>query len=89
MNLVKVDNVRGKFPVYAGVGGRLKLKEENRGKGRNDSDVLLGVRVPFGISYLFADMPIDLFFEIVPILDLVPDTDLDLNAAIGARFYLY
>ena len=40
-----------------------------------------------GLSYMFADAPFDLFVEIVPILDLVPDTDFDLNAAIGVRWY--
>jgi hypothetical protein len=85
--LVKIDDATGTFPVYIGLGGRLKLKEENKGKGRNDDDALLGIRVPFGISYLFADAPVELFVEIVPILDIVPDSDVDLNAAIGARFY--
>ena len=85
--LVKIDDVSGTFPVYYGLGGRLKLKDENKGKGRNDDDALVGIRVPFGISHLFADAPVELFIEIVPILDIFPDSDFDLNGAIGARFY--
>ena len=86
-DLLTSPDVPGRLPLYFGLGGRIKLKEDNDGRARNDDDVLVGVRVPFGISYLFADAPVDLFAEIVPVLDIVPDTDFDLSAAIGARFY--
>jgi len=29
----------------------------------------------------------DVFVEVVPILDIVPDTEFEINAGIGARFY--
>ena len=67
------------LPLYFGVGGRLRLRD-NR-----DDDI--GVRIPVGLAYMFADAPFDIFVEVVPILDLVPDTDFDLNAALGGRFY--
>lgn len=86
-DLFKIPPKAGKLPLYFGVGGRLKLEEDNGGKGDNDHDDLLGVRIPVGVAFLFADAPVDIFAEIVPVLDLIPDTDLDLNAAIGARFY--
>ena len=76
-SLLKLEDLEGRLPVYYGVGCRIKL----------DEDALIGIRVPFGISYLFADAPVDLFIEIVPILDVAPDTDLDINAAIGVRYY--
>jgi len=85
--LLKSDDIVGKLPVYFGLGGRLKLKEENNGKGRNDDGALFGVRIPFGISYLFTDLPVDIFMEIVPILDVAPDTEFEINAGIGVRFY--
>lgn len=86
-DLISDPEVRGQLPLYIGIGVRVKLKEENNGRGRNDSDDLVGVRIPLGVSHLFANAPFDLFAEIVPAMDVVPDTDLDLNAAIGARFY--
>jgi hypothetical protein len=87
-SLLKYANIKkGRLPLYFGIGGRIKFKDENEGKGRNDDDTLVGIRVPLGISYLFAGAPVDLFGEIVPVLDIVPDTEFDLNAAIGARFY--
>jgi hypothetical protein len=77
----------GRLPVYFGIGGRIKLQNHGNDHNRNDHDALLGVRIPFGISYLFAKAPVDVFAEIVPVLDVVPDTKLDLNGGIGARFY--
>lgn len=78
--------VNGELPLYFGVGGRVKL-EDNDGRGRNDDDDLLGVRAPVGIAYMPNSAPVDVFAEIAPIMDIAPDTDLDLNAAIGARYY--
>ena len=50
-------------------------------------DVTLGVRVPLGLAYIFSDEPIDIFLEIVPILDLLPQTDFTISAAIGGRYF--
>ncbi|MBN1625396.1 MAG: DUF3996 domain-containing protein [Deltaproteobacteria bacterium] len=86
-DLLPTQKAKGQLPLYFGLGARLKLKDENDDRGRNDNDNLLGLRVPIGISYLFADHPFDLFAEIVPVLDLAPDTKFDLNIAVGARFY--
>lgn len=78
----------GKMPVYYGVGARVKLEEEdNNNIGRNNDDTLIGVRIPVGVTYLLPDRPLDIFAEFVPILDIAPDTELDLNAAIGVRYY--
>jgi len=77
----------GQLPIYYGLGARVKLKDNNNDKNNNDNDVRVGIRVPLGISYLFANAPFDIFAEIVPVLDIAPDLDLDLNLAIGARFY--
>ena len=81
-DLLEVDEL----PVYWGIGARLKFKD-NDGRGRNEHDAIFGIRIPMGITYLFEDEPLDLFFELVPVLDLSPDVDLDINAAIGLRFY--
>jgi hypothetical protein len=70
---------KGRLPLYYGIGGRLKFREN-----RDDK---IGIRVPVGLDYLFTDARFDIFVEIVPILDLAPDTDFDLSAALGGRFY--
>ena len=76
-NLINIDGNR--IPFYYGVGGRLKFQDQSR----------FGIRFPVGITFFIREAPIDLFFELVPILDLAPSTDFDLNAAIGARYYFH
>ena len=46
----------------------------------------LGARVPVGIAYVTRRSILDVFLEVVPLLDLVPNTDFGLNAAIGIRY---
>ena len=82
-SLLRSSDFKGRLPVYYGVGGRIKLRNTRT----NDEDTSVGLRLPLGISYLFADAPLDLFVEVVPVLDVAPDTELDLNAAFGIRFY--
>lgn len=69
----------GQMPVYYGIGGRLVL---------GDPDTHLGARIPIGIAYLFEESPVELFLEVAPIVDLVPETDFDMNGALGVRLYL-
>ena len=66
-----------KFTLYYGLGARL----------RRERDTQLGLRVPMGISYLFPRVPLDVFLEFVPLMDLVPSTSFGINAALGGRFY--
>lgn len=73
---------QAKMPLYYGVGGRMVFRD-------NKSDKF-GIRVPIGVSYRFADNEsLELFGEIVPILDLTPSMKLDLNVGIGGRIYFF
>jgi hypothetical protein len=76
-NVIKVE--KGKLPLFAGLGGRIRF--------RDHADNKVGLRIPVGLAYHFANAPFDVFGEIVPILDLAPDTDFEMEGAIGARFY--
>jgi hypothetical protein len=67
------------FPLFFGVGLRMILVDH--------FDDVVGIRFPVGLAYIFADYPFDIFGEIVPILDIAPDSDFDLEGAIGARFW--
>ncbi len=72
-DVIKVE--KGRLPLYYGIGGRLRL--ENREN--------FGVRFPVGLQYFFRSESVTVFFELVPVLDVIPDTDFDLDAAIGFR----
>lgn len=80
--LIKVE--KGRLPLYYGIGGRIKFKDNNN---RNDNDTRFAVRVPVGLTYLFENTTLDPFVEIVPLLELLPETDFRLNAAVGIRFF--
>ncbi|MCW8816437.1 MAG: hypothetical protein OQK52_01020 [Ignavibacteriaceae bacterium] len=67
----------GMFALYYGIGGRIIFS--------NDPNV--GVRIPIGIDYVFSTAPVDIFLEVVPVLDLIRSTDFDLNGGIGVRFW--
>ena len=77
-DLIRVD--KGALPLHYGIGGRVKFAE-----GKHDD--WIGIRFPVGLDYHFADAPFEIFFELVPILDLAPSTDMDMNVGLGARFY--
>ncbi len=68
-----------KFPIYYGPG--LNLNFWNQG------DTQFGIRGVIGIAWMPQATPIDLFFEIAPVLELIPGTWMDVNAGIGGRFY--
>ena len=78
------DELMDQSPVYYGIGGRLKFKQD---EGNDHDDTVFGVRLPLGVTYLFKEAPFDIFAEIAPVVDLSPDFDLELNLAIGLRFY--
>jgi len=70
---------RSDLPFYYGIGGRIKAG----GVG----DDRIGIRIVGGLVYFVPSSPIDLFLEIVPVLDFAPSTDLQVNGGFGARYY--
>ena len=68
----------GRMLLYLGIGGRLKAE---------DDDARIGARVPLGLAYEFDESPIEVFFEVAPILDLAPETELRVNGGFGIRYF--
>lgn len=67
----------GRLGVYYGVGGRLRTNGETR----------VGIRIPLGVTYLFERAPLDIFFEVAPLLDIIPETKGDVQGGLGVRIY--
>ena len=67
------------IPLYYGIGGRLRFQGQSK----------FGVRFPLGVTFFIREAPIDIFLELVPILNLAPSTEFDFNGAIGARYYFH
>ena len=73
-----IVNTNQRVNPYVGIGGRLAARE---------GSAIAGVRVPFGIVWLPANSPIDVFLEIAPVVDLTPETEINANGGIGVRFF--
>lgn len=69
---------KGRLPLYYGLGARVKFEDKS----------LIGARFPLGLQYFFKCERFTIFAEITPILDLIPDMDVSVNAAIGFRMLL-
>lgn len=63
--------------LYYGIGGRMEFGD----------DIELGVRVPVGLAHTLEEQNADIFAEVAPILDFIGRTGLELNLAVGARYY--
>lgn len=91
MELIKLG--KGRMPLYYGPGLRLRSWNGDRywDHGRwhryDGSRTSLGVRFPVGLAYLPDKAPVDIFLELVPVLDLLPGTSFDVSGAIGARYW--
>jgi len=70
---------QGRLPLYYGIGGSVIFGDDAR----------VSVRFPLGLDYLFQNAPCDLFMELVPKLNLLPDTEFEIDAALGIRIYLF
>lgn len=77
--LLSADHTNDTIPVYFGLGARMRFAE--------NGDDVIGVRFPVGLAGMLGNSPFEAFVEIVPIMDLAPATDFDLNGAIGLRFW--
>jgi len=69
--------INASLPIYYGLGAKLKLTDDSQ----------LGIRIPLGIAYDIKSAPMDIFLEIVPTMNLLPDTDFDFASGIGIRYY--
>ena len=67
-----------RFRFQTGIGGRL-----GAGKG----SAVVGVRVPLIFAWWPRSVPLDVFVELAPLLDLVPATEFSVNGGVGVRFF--
>ena len=71
----------GYLPLYIGLGAQVKLA--NGG----DYPLRAGLRVPLGLEYVFASVPLGLFFELGPVFYVTPKADYRGIGTIGFRYY--
>jgi hypothetical protein len=67
----------GQLPVYFGGGARIRIEDSPR----------LGVRGNFGLAYIFQKVSLDIFLELSPVFDIVPQPDFGIGGALGVRYF--
>jgi hypothetical protein len=75
-----VVNTEQRVIPYIGIGGRF---------GAKDGESIAGIRIAGGLSWWPEGVPIDVFLEIAPVLDLTPATEMSANGGIGVRFFFH
>lgn len=63
--------------LYYGLGARLLMREDPK----------IGARIPLGLQYNIPESRLALFFELAPMLDLVPSSSFDINGGLGLRYF--
>ena len=81
----KGSKIKGQLPIHYGLGLSTRLREKRHDDSK--SDFVLGVRAPIGITWIVPQQPLDVFIELVPELELAPDTDFGIGLGLGARYY--
>jgi hypothetical protein len=74
---LKFEDVE-RLNFYVGIGGRL---------GFGSGSTVVGARIPVGLVYWPGGVPLDVFLEVAPILDLAPATEFTANGGVGVRFF--
>jgi len=69
---------RGRLPVYYGPGIQATISSEHAS---------VGIRGVLGLEYQFANAPFDLFLEVGPGINVIPNTDPNVSAGFGARYF--
>jgi hypothetical protein len=68
---------KGQFVLYYGIGARVKTANKTQ----------VGIRIPLGLSYLFESDPVEIFFELGPIMNVTPSTLFRMTTGVGVRYY--
>lgn len=69
---------KGKLAAFIGLGARFEDEEK---------DNEFGIRGVLGMDYWFQKQPLELFIELVPVLQVSPNTEGDFEGGIGLRYY--
>jgi hypothetical protein len=79
-NYEMLDAKETNMIFYSGYGVRAEDDADD------DEDAALGLRLPFGVTYLMDDPQIDLFGEVAPRINVTPRTTFGLDIILGIRY---
>ncbi|MCX8058481.1 MAG: hypothetical protein N3A58_03600 [Spirochaetes bacterium] len=73
-----IPTSEGQAPLILGIGISFQF---------NPNIFYTGIKIPLGISYIFSNAPIDIFFEVAPVLLIFPETTFSPEIFLGIRYY--
>lgn len=73
------DIAPGLLPLNIGVGLSTEF--------RTNETTYIGFRVPVGLTYIFEDIPIEIFGEVAPVINLYPNSNIRVVGGIGFRYF--
>ena len=76
-----LQNMSYPLTMYYGLGARLL----NIRSGKNDGKVAFGPRAPIGVHMEINNPDISVFAEIAPVLDITPESSVEIMAGLGVR----
>jgi hypothetical protein len=82
-NISNEDDFRN-LAFYYGIGAKVSFVEKKEESG---DEAVIGARIPLGLMIPIGGAPVDIFVELAPSLDLIPETELGLNGGIGAHLF--
>jgi hypothetical protein len=77
-----VEHEAAEHMVYFGLGALIEFRDDTNGH-----DTEAGMRIPLGMAVHLKAVPVELFVELAPVMEVTPSTSLHINAGIGARYY--
>lgn len=80
------DRMGLRYPVYVGVGLRLRVMGEDTTAGKERGNV--GIRFPFGVSVEPDHLPLEVYFEMAPVWVMTPVSHGGFDGGIGMRLFL-
>lgn len=87
-NLGKAFEIENQdFDWYTGVGLRLRDRDKDNPRDDDDDETEFGPRAPVGVRWLAPKIPLEAFVEASIAMNIIPNTDVDFDAGIGARWW--
>jgi hypothetical protein len=68
----------GRLLAFAGIGGHVYLR----------NDITVGIRIPLGLVYEFDEVPLEVFLELAPGINLLMETSPHFAGGLGVRYRL-
>ena len=82
----RIKTRTGKFVYFIGAGVEGAYMDYNE---KFQDRIYMGLRLPFGLTYMFTNAPLDIYIELAPSVVVMRGMSSDTGAGIGLRYWIY